>query len=97
MRMPTLVLLVLQLPSASLRAWYLWYYCDMFCLKDLERLTETRAAGCHLELPVSTTHTTVGAVVGMALVLQGAGAVNWNSRTDTFPYYNGISTIVSSW
>ena len=46
---------------------------------------------------MSTTHTTVGAVVGMSLVLQGAGAVNWNSRTDTFPYYSGISTIVSSW
>ena len=46
---------------------------------------------------MSTTHTTVGAVVGMSLVLQGAGAVNWNSRTDAFPYFSGISTIVSSW
>ena len=56
-----------------------------------------RVAGCHLELPVSTTHTTVGAIVGMSLVLQGAGAVAWNARTDEFPFFTGISTVVASW
>ena len=55
------------------------------------------STGCHLELPVSTTHTTVGATVGMALVLQGAGAVAWNQRTNEFPFFTGISAVVASW
>ena len=46
---------------------------------------------------MSTTHTTVGAIVGMSLVLQGAGAVAWNERTNEFPFFTGISTVVASW
>ena len=46
---------------------------------------------------MSTTHTTVGATVGMALVLQGAGAVAWNQKTNEFPFFTGISTVVASW
>jgi hypothetical protein len=44
---------------------------------------------CFLGLPVSTTHTTVGAVVGMALVLQGSSAVMWHTSSSTFPFYKG--------
>ena len=46
---------------------------------------------------MSTTHTTVGAIVGMSLVLQGAGAVAWNERTNEFPFFTGISAVVASW
>ncbi|CAK0780225.1 hypothetical protein CVIRNUC_004976 [Coccomyxa viridis] len=52
---------------------------------------------CHLELPVSTTHTTVGGVVGMALVLRGGAAVMWHGHKAEFPYFQGISSIVVSW
>ncbi|CAL8471759.1 g11301 [Coccomyxa elongata] len=52
---------------------------------------------CHLELPVSTTHTTVGGVVGMALVLRGGSAVMWHASKSEFPYFQGISSIVASW
>ena len=46
---------------------------------------------------MSTTHTTVGAVVGMSMVLYGAGAVNWSARTNEFPFFSGIAAIVASW
>ncbi|GAQ90943.1 hypothetical protein KFL_007050040, partial [Klebsormidium nitens] len=59
---------------------------------------------CHLELPVSTTHTTVGAIVGMAWVIRGRYAVVWsklNINTATgdndFPYLKGMSIIFLQW
>lgn len=50
-----------------------------------------------LELPVSTTHSTVGGIVGMAMAYRGADCVNWYEKSDTFPYLTGISAIVASW
>jgi hypothetical protein len=44
------------------------------------------------ELPVSTTHAIVGAVVGMTMVAAGPGAVHWSDPTDTFPFI-GVSPI----
>ncbi len=44
---------------------------------------------CWLGLPVSTTHTTVGAIIGMALVLQGSSAVQWHASSAAFPYFKG--------
>ncbi|GAQ85424.1 phosphate transporter [Klebsormidium nitens] len=59
---------------------------------------------CHLELPVSTTHTTVGAVVGMAWVIRGRYAVVWSklninpaTRDNDFPYLKGMSIIFLQW
>ncbi|CAN0492479.1 unnamed protein product, partial [Discosporangium mesarthrocarpum] len=49
------------------------------------------------ELPVSTTHSTVGGIVGMAMTYRGAGCVIWHQDTDTFPFVKGISAIVASW
>ena len=54
-------------------------------------MTRRDNMACHLGLPVSTTHTTVGAVVGMALVLHGGPAVQWHSSKAEFPYYGGKS------
>ena len=52
---------------------------------------------CHAHLPVSTTHTTVGATIGMALAIYGGGAVTWFSKKSEFPYIGGITPIVLSW
>lgn len=52
----------------------------------------------YLELPVSTTHSTVGAVMGIALAWGGAKAVVWNDSAPTeFPYVKGFVVIVISW
>jgi sodium-dependent phosphate transporter len=41
---------------------------------------------CTLELQVSTTHTTAGALIGMALATYGSDAVIWSKSSTTFPY-----------
>jgi sodium-dependent phosphate transporter len=51
----------------------------------------------YLALPVSTTHTTVGATLGMALVLRGGSAVIWSKHQDAFPYIKGMLVIFLSW
>ena len=50
-----------------------------------------------LELPVSTTHSTVGGIVGMAITYGGADCVVWYEEADIFPYLKGVSSIVASW
>ena len=50
-----------------------------------------------LELPVSTTHSTVGGIVGMAITYGGADCVKWYEEADIFPYLKGVSSIVASW
>lgn len=50
-----------------------------------------------LELPVSTTHSVVGGVIGMALVGAGEGCVRWAPRTARFPYVGGVASIAISW
>ncbi|CAN0494017.1 unnamed protein product, partial [Scytosiphon promiscuus] len=39
-----------------------------------------------LELPVSTTHSTIGGIVGMAMTYRGPGCVVWYEEADLFPY-----------
>jgi sodium-dependent phosphate transporter len=67
----------------------------MFCVMCAAAFWDNFA--CHLELPVSTTHTTVGAVVGMALVLRGGNAVVWSKHKATFVYLDGMVPIFLSW
>ena len=50
-----------------------------------------------LEMPVSTTHSCVGGMIGMTLVARGSDCVIWSKKTDTFPYVKGVSAIVVSW
>lgn len=51
-----------------------------------------------MSLPVSTTHTTVGGVIGMSMVARGASSVAWGKDMDpTFPWFTGVSKIVASW
>lgn len=51
----------------------------------------------YFEMPVSTTHTCVGGMIGMTMVVGGVNCVNWYSPKDSFPYVGGVSGIVLSW
>uniref|UniRef100_A0A7S0QA31 Phosphate transporter n=2 Tax=Coccolithus braarudii TaxID=221442 RepID=A0A7S0QA31_9EUKA len=51
----------------------------------------------YLEMPVSTTHSCVGGMIGMAMVAHGPACVIWAEPTDQFPYVKGVSAIVISW
>jgi sodium-dependent phosphate transporter len=51
----------------------------------------------YFELPVSTTHSIVGAVIGMSMVAAGADSVIWSQEKDSFPFLEGVSVIVISW
>ena len=46
---------------------------------------------------LSTTHSCVGGMIGMALVLGGNNCVIWYKPVDTFPFVGGVSGIVMSW
>ena len=51
----------------------------------------------YLEMPVSTTHSCVGGMIGMAMVLKGPSCVIWYKPVETFPYIGGVGGIVMSW
>jgi sodium-dependent phosphate transporter len=51
----------------------------------------------YMELPVSTTHSITGAVIGFSMVAAGADSVVWSQEKDDFPYLSGVSVIVISW
>ena len=51
----------------------------------------------YFEMPVSTTHSCVGGMIGMAIVLGGTDCVIWYKSTDTFPYMGGVGGIILSW
>ena len=49
------------------------------------------------EMPVSTTHSCVGGMIGMTMVLKGPNCVTWYEPKDSFPYIGGVSGIILSW
>ena len=51
----------------------------------------------HLEMPVSTTHSCIGGMIGMAMTSRGTKCVKWNKPTNMFPFFDGVSSIVFSW
>ena len=51
----------------------------------------------YFEMPVSTTHSCVGGMIGMAWALGGYNCVIWYKSLDTFPFIGGVSGIVISW
>ncbi len=51
----------------------------------------------YLEMPVSTTHSCVGGMIGMAIALKGVNCVIWYKPLSTFPYIGGVSGIIMSW
>jgi len=55
------------------------------------------AIASYLAMPVSTTHSTIGGVIGMTMMTRGSGCVLWYAPTDNFPYLSGVAAIVVSW
>ena len=51
----------------------------------------------YLELPVSTTHSIIGGIMGFALVFGGSSAVVWFEPKAEFPFIGGVVPIVISW
>jgi len=51
----------------------------------------------YLKMPVSTTHSIVGAIIGMALSVKDDDCVTWYKEKDDWPYVGGVSGIVLSW
>lgn len=49
------------------------------------------------EMPVSTTHSVVGGMIGMTIVLGGWDCVIWYEPVETFPYIGGVGGIIMSW
>merc|ERR1711998_114903 len=50
-----------------------------------------------LEMPVSTTHSCVGGMAGMAIAAHGSQAVIWTKPVDEFPFTKGFAGVVISW
>lgn len=50
----------------------------------------------YMELPVSTTHSIIGGIVGFAITVD-TDAIVWSESSDDFPYFKGISAVVASW
>lgn len=51
----------------------------------------------YFKMPVSTTHSIVGAIVGMTIAVKDSDCVTWYKKKDDFPYVGGVSGIVLSW
>lgn len=49
------------------------------------------------EMPVSTTHSCVGGMIGIGIALGGSECVNWYEPKDTFPFVGGVGGIIASW
>src|SRR6056300_1918832 len=51
----------------------------------------------YLEMPVSTTHSCVGGMIGMTMIARGSSCVVWYAKTSQFPYVKGVLAIIVSW
>lgn len=54
----------------------------------------------YLELPVSTTHSVIGGIIGMALAAKGKDAVIWYKKDDSKEFlskFKGVAPVIISW
>eukprot|EP00210_Caulerpa_lentillifera_P005515 g5274.t1 len=55
---------------------------------------------CFMELPVSTTHSVIGGMLGMALATRGSCAVVWyeyNDESSALKKFTGVAPVIFSW
>ena len=67
------------------------------CFSVLISVTLWLFLASYYEMPVSTTHSCVGGMIGMTMLAGGTDCVIWYKSTDSFPYIGGVSGIVLSW
>ena len=67
------------------------------CFSVLISVTLWLFLASYFEMPVSTTHSCVGGMIGMTLIAGGSDCVIWYKSVDSFPYVGGVSGIVLSW
>lgn len=67
------------------------------CFGVLISVTMWLFLASYFEMPVSTTHSCVGGMIGMTIISGGMDCVIWYKETDSFPYVGGVSGIVLSW
>lgn len=48
-------------------------------------------------IPVSTTHSVIGGIIGMSLIVGDSECVVWYEKTPDFPYVGGVYGILASW
>ena len=51
----------------------------------------------YLEMPVSTTHSCIGGMIGMTIAIKGSNCAIWYTPKNTFPYVGGVLGMVLSW
>jgi len=49
------------------------------------------------EMPVSTTHSCVGGMIGMTMIARGSDCVIWTQKSTDFPYVKGVVAVIISW
>ena len=67
------------------------------CMCVLASMSVWLILASHLEMPVSTTHSCVGGMIGMTMASRGVSCVTWNKSTSRFPFIKGVSSIIASW
>tara|TARA_Y100000389_G_scaffold88546_1_gene84978 strand:- start:481 stop:2037 length:1557 start_codon:yes stop_codon:yes gene_type:complete len=51
----------------------------------------------YFEMPVSTTHSCIGGMIGMTIAIKGPNCVIWYKPLNDFPFIGGVSGMVISW
>ena len=67
------------------------------CMWVIFSVTLWLFAASYFEMPVSTTHSCVGGMIGMTIAIVGSECVIWYKELDNFPYVGGVGGIVLSW
>ena len=73
---------------------YTLMYCCMWVCFSVASWLFTAS---YLEMPVSTTHSCIGGMIGMTIAIKGSNCVIWYKALDTFPYIGGVFGMVLSW
>lgn len=49
------------------------------------------------EMPVSTTHSCIGGIIGMTMMSRDSNCVIWYEEVEEFPFVEGVTAVVVSW